>query len=136
MNFSDLEDAFLFVGGAAPFERTAMICTQTDQVCFRSELSGFDEIPEEAYDSDSWREIPHKNTLGLGRDLVFLFMAKHLPSDQDHVLSIFSRSGAYSMFKGFLEEKGILEKWYEFENSHQKETILEWCRTEGIEITE
>ena len=135
MKFSDLEDAFLFVGGAAPCERTAMVCAQTGQVCLRSELGGFDEIPEEAYDSDSWRVVPHKNELGLGRDLVFSFVAHRLPEDLDRVRSIFSRRGAYSNYRGLLEERNILEEWYEFENDHQKEAILEWCRIEGIAVT-
>jgi len=136
MKFGDLEDAFLFVGGAAPYERTAMICVQTGQVCLKSELSDFDEIPEEAYDSDSWREIPHKKEMGLGRDLVFLFIAQHCPADLDRVRSIFSRSGAYSRYKDLLEKRGLLEEWHEFENAHQKEAILQWCRDEGIEVTE
>lgn len=135
MKFSDLEEAFDFVGGATPCERTAMICAQTGQVCLRSELGGIDEIPDEAYDSDSWREVPHKNELGLGRDLVFSFISQRLPADLDRVRSIFSRRGAYSNFKGLLEERGILEEWYEFENDRQKEAILEWCRAEGIEVT-
>ena len=136
MKFSDLEDAFMFVGGAAPCERTAMICAQTGQVCLRSELGGLDEIPEEAYDSDSWREVPHKTELGLGRDLVFSFVSQHLPADLGRVRSIFSRRGAYSSYKNLLEDRGILEEWYEFEDAHQKEALLEWCRVEGIEVTE
>ncbi len=135
MKYSDLEDAFLFVSGAAPCERTAMICTRTGRVCFRSELSGFDEIPEEAIDSDSWREGPHNNELGLGSELVFSYIAQRLPADLDRVRNIFRRRGAYSNFKGLLEERGILEEWYEFENDRQKEAILEWCRVEGIEVT-
>ncbi len=64
MKYADLEEAFEFVGGAAPCERTAMICVRTGQVCLRSEMSGFDEIPEDAYDSDLWRDIsPTRTTL-------------------------------------------------------------------------
>jgi hypothetical protein len=85
MKFSDLEEAFLFVGGAAFGERTAMICPQTGQICIRSDLGGVDEIPEEAYDSDFWWEVPHKNELGLGRDLVFSFVSLHLSADLDFV---------------------------------------------------
>ena len=135
MDFSDLEDAFLFVGGAAPCEHTAMICERTGQVCLRSDLGEIDEIPEDAYDSDSWREIPHWNDLGLGRDLVFSFVAQRLPADLDRVRSIFRRRGAYSRYKDLLAEREIIEEWYEFENAHQKEAILEWCRVEGIEAT-
>ena len=135
MKLSDLVDAFMFVGGAAPCEHTAVICPQTGQICYRSELAGIDEIPEEAYDSDFWRDVPHKNDLGLGRDLVFAFVSHRLPGDLDRVGDIFSRRGAYSNYKGLLEERGRLEEWYEYEDARLKEVILEWCRVEGIEIT-
>ncbi len=39
-------------------------------------------------------------------------------------------------YKDLLEERGILEEWYEFENAHEKEAILEWCRDEGFDVTE
>lgn len=136
MEFSDLENAFFYVGSAAPYEHTAMICTKTGQVSFKSELSGIDEIPEEAYDSDSWQEVPHKNELGLGRDLVFSFVTQKIPADLDRVRSFFDRRGAYSSYKALLEKRGLLEEWYEFENAHQKEAILQWCRDVGIEVTE
>lgn len=134
MKYDDIENAFLFVSGAAPYEHTAMICTQTGRVYLRSELSGFDEIPEEANGSDSWLEVPHKNELGLGRELVFAYTRERLPADLDQVRSIFGRKGAYSNFKDLLEKRGILEEWFEFENDRLKEAILEWCRVVGIEV--
>jgi len=70
MKLSDLEDAFIFVGGASIGERTAMINRQTGEVLLRSELSDLDEIPEEAIESEAWLEVPHKNELGLGRGSV------------------------------------------------------------------
>ncbi len=136
MKLSDLEDAFLFVGGAALGECTAMICPQTGQVCLQSEMGDLDEIPEEAYDSDSWWDIPHKTELGLGRNLAFTFVAQRIPKDIDRVERIFSKRGAYSRFKDLLHDRGILEEWYEFENARLKEEILEWCQGEGIEVTE
>jgi hypothetical protein len=136
MNYNDLEDAFLFVSSGAPFEHTAMVSKKTGQVCLRSEMGDLDEIPEEAYDSDSWLDIPHNNDLGLGRDLVFAFVAQRLPADLDRVESIFSRKGAYSRYKDLLGKRGVLEEWYEYENASLKEAILQWCRDEGIEVTE
>ncbi|NHZ71414.1 MAG: hypothetical protein GWP18_07205, partial [Proteobacteria bacterium] len=38
-------------------------------------------------------------------------------------------------YKGFLDERGILEEWYEYEDSSLKEAILKWCRIEGISVT-
>ena len=136
MNFSDLEDAFLFVGGAAPYEHVAMIFKKTGKIHLKSELGEWDDIPEDAYDSNSWLMVPHFNELGLGRGVVFAFVAQRLPADLDRVQSIFSRKGAYSHYKDLLEDRGILEAWYEFENAHQKEAILQWCRDVGIEVME
>lgn len=71
-----------------------MICKTTDQICYQSEMTDLDEIPAEAYGSDAWVAVPHKNDLGLGRDLVFEFAAEHLPSDYDRVQMIFRKRGA------------------------------------------
>jgi len=136
MNFDDLENAFLFVTSAAPYEHVAMICKETGQVHLKSELGDLDEIPEEAYDSDSWLMVPHMKELDLGQRLVFAFVAQRLPADLDRVQSIFSRKGAYANYKDLLEDRGILEEWYKFENAHQKEAMLQWCRDVGIEVTE
>lgn len=136
MKLSDLEEAFLFVGGDAFGMRSAMVCLQSGQVCLRSELGDIDEIPEEAYESGAWREIPHKKELGLGRELVFTFVDQRLPADLDRVERIFGRRGAYAYYKDLLAERGILEEWYEYEDARTKEAILEWCRSEGIEVTE
>ncbi|MBC8425605.1 hypothetical protein H8E07_15935 [bacterium] len=125
----------MFVGGAAFGERAAMICPQTGQVCLRSEIGDIDEIPEDAYDSDSWHDVPHKNELGLGRDLVFTFVSQRLPGELDRIERIFRRRGAYSSYKAFLGERGLLEEWYEYEDARLQEAILEWCRVEGIEVT-
>jgi hypothetical protein len=54
-----------------------------------------DEIPEEVWELDSVVEIPHKNDLELGRNLVFVFAESLTPDDYDHVRDIFRRKGAY-----------------------------------------
>jgi hypothetical protein len=136
MKLSDLEDAFLFVGGAAFGTHTAMVCPSTGQICLHSEFGDLDEVPEEAYDSDSWFEVPHKNELGLGSDLVTAFVVQNIPADLDRVRQIFRKRGAYSNFKDLLDSRGILEKWYTFEDTCLKEAILQWCRDFGIEVTE
>ena len=136
MNYDELETAFLFVGGAAPGERTAVICPQTGQILFRSETGDVDEMSDEESCTDSWLEIPHKSELGLGRELVLTFVESRLPADLERVRSIFNRRGAYAAYKGLLEARGLLDEWYEFEDTHLKASIRNWCRAEGIEITE
>jgi hypothetical protein len=136
MNLSDLEEAFVFVAGADFGERMAMICPQTGQICYRSDMSGLDEIPEQAYDSDHWHVVPHWSELGLGRELVLSFVSDRLPNDLNWVKRIFRRPGAYANYKDLLAERGKLEEWYEFENARQREAILEWCRSKVIDVTE
>ena len=52
----------------------------------------------------------------------------------DH--NIFRRAGAYSRFKYFLEERGLLQQWYDYENAVQREALQEWCEENGIKLSE
>ena len=90
-------------------------------------------MPEDI-DDEKCVEIPHKNDLDLGRNLVFEFVSQQMPEDQEKIYEIFRRKGAYSRYKYFLEKKGLLEKWYEFENKKTKEALLAWCTENDIKI--
>ena len=50
--------------------------------------------------------------------------------------AIFSRKGAYSRYKDFLEDRGMLEQWYEFQSKKQEEAFREWCESSSIEIND
>ncbi|MCK5351545.1 hypothetical protein KAJ77_03150, partial [bacterium] len=50
----------------------------------------------------------------------------------DDVLGIFRRKGAYGRFKGLLEQKGLLEEWYAFEEEKTRERLLRWCEENGV----
>ncbi len=136
MKLRDIEDAFLFVGGASYGEHSAMINKKTGKVYYQSEMGDLDEIPEEIDEPDSWVEVPHQNDLGLGRELVFKFVAQRLPSDYEHVQMIFRKRGAYSSYKDLLDRRGLLQEWYDFENAREKEAIREWCLENGIDISD
>lgn len=92
-----------------------------------------DEIPEELSERRDCIEIPHRTDLNLGRNLVFEFVEQYLPSDFERIRDIFKRKGAYKRYKDFLEDRGFLQKWYDFENTRQLETLRAWC--EDNEIT-
>ena len=136
MTLSDIEDAFFFVGGASYGANSAMINKKTGKAYYQSEMGDLDEIPEEIDEPDSWVEVPHKNDLGLGRELVFKFVAQRLPSDYEHVQMIFRKRGAYSSYKDLLDRRGLLQEWYDFENAREKEVIREWCLENGIDISD
>jgi hypothetical protein len=135
MTLSEIEDSIMFVSSGMYGENSAMFCKSTGEICWSSDSSDIHDIPEEAYESDDWIDIPHRNDLDLGRDLVFKFITRHLPSDQDRVYRIFQRKGAYGRYKDFLEEKGKLQKWYDYENDQTLKAIKEWCQDNDIKIT-
>ncbi len=85
-----------------------MINKKTGKVYYQSEMGDLDEIPEEIDEPDSWVEVPHQNDLGLGRELVFKFVAQRLQSDYEHVQMIFRKRGAYSSYKDLLDRRGLL----------------------------
>jgi hypothetical protein len=64
---------------------------------------------------EKYINIPHKNDLEFGRNLVFNFIFASLPGELEQVRGIFHRKGSYARFKELLEAKGQLEVWYEYE---------------------
>ena len=44
IDFSDLEDAFLFVGSDQPFMNSAIVNKRTGETFYQSELSGIDDF--------------------------------------------------------------------------------------------
>ena len=113
---------------------SAILDKSAGRIYYHSEMYDEDEIPEDLWESDSAVEIPHKNDLDLGRKLVFDFVDTALPDEYERVRDIFGRSGAYSRYKDFLQSKGLLEQWYDFENNALEEAIRQWCRENEIEL--
>jgi len=134
MKYSDIEQAFYYVGSAQPCMNSAILDKSTGQIHYHSDMFSDEEIPEDLWESDSAVEIPHKNDLDLGRQLVFDFAGSVLPDECGRVADIFSRRGAYSRFKDLLESKGLLQEWYDFENKAQEKAIRDWCKENEIEL--
>ncbi len=133
INFSDIEDAFLYVSSDQPFMNTAVLNKKTGETFYHSELSGEDDFPEDVENED-YIGIPHKNDLNLGRNLVFDFVHKYIPEKSDEVDSFFHRKGAYSNYKYLLEKLNLLDKWHKFEDEKTKTILLEWCQKNGIQV--
>jgi hypothetical protein len=112
MDLIDIELAIEFVShhSGVISDSYAMICKRTGQIHLSTDDGEFDEIPEKAYESDDWIEIPDRNQLDLGRELVFEFVARELPSEFDRVKQIFTRRGAYARYKDLLDERGMLQE--------------------------
>ena len=86
------------------------------------------------WESDDAIAIPHKKELGLGNQLVFEFMRSRHPDDYADVRDMFSGRGAYARYKSFLESKGVLQEWYDFEKEAQGKAIRDWCKDNEIEL--
>ncbi len=132
VNFSEIEDAFHFVSAGSYGMHTAVLSLDSGRIYWRSELADLDELAEGEPEGAKFVEIPHKNELGLGQDLVFEFVERHLPEQLDLVRQFFLSRGAYSRFKSLLESKNLLQDWYAFEARREEEALREWC--EGNEI--
>ena len=133
--FSEIENAFMCVASAMYGMNSAVLCKDTGKMLYRSDMAGIDEIEDE--DNLDWEEcieIPHKNDLGLGRNLVFEFVEEYQPNDYERVRQMFRRKGAYSNYKALLERRGLLEKWYEIENSREEQALRKWCKENEIAL--
>ena len=134
IRFDDIENAFLFASIGGMYENQAILCKETGKIYYISEMGDSDDLPDDVDESDKYIEIPHKNELNLGRNLVFQFVPEHIPEEIVNVENIFRKKGAYSRFKALLEQKGLLDQWHDYENSRQSETLRKWCKDNKIDI--
>jgi len=132
MTYEIIEEAFFFVSGAQPYERAAVVNHVTGESFYASDMAGYDEIPEDAEDSDDYIWIPHKHDLDLGKPLVMSFILSRCPDLYDQVTGIFRRKGAYGRYKDLLERKDLLQEWYAFEEEKTRERLLRWCEENEV----
>jgi len=57
-----------------------------------------------------------------------------MPNDICRVQEIFSNRGAYRRFKDLLEQKDLLQSWYDFENRREEEALRKWCLQNEVEV--
>ena len=136
VNAEELRTTFEFVSFGAPLEHSAYICVDTGKIYCHSVSAGLEEeedLPEDLETSDRYIAVPHKNDLGLGRRIALAFVDQELSDEYDTVAGFFGRRGAYGRFKALLHARGMLERWYEFENRAMEEALLAWCEENGIQ---
>jgi hypothetical protein len=135
VKYSEVLDAFEFVSAGMQYEHQAYIGTNTGTVYFVSDMIDLEEeLPEDLETADHYINVPHKNALNLGRNLVFAFVDEHLPNQSNAVRDIFRSKGAYRRFRGMLESRGILDKWYAFEANATEEALRAWCEEANIQL--
>lgn len=133
IKYDEIENAFMFVSMDQRYMHNAILCKETGRIFYTSEMGDSDELPDDI-DDPKYISIPHKNDLDLGKKLVIEFVSEFLPGELDKIDSIFRRRGAYSRYKELIYEKGLLEKWYQFENERQRAALLQWCSENNLEI--
>jgi len=133
MKFSDIEEAFTFVNCAPYGDHMALVCPD-GRILYRAEMADIDDISDEDLDDENLLEIPGKKELDLGQRLVFRFVESRSPALYQHVRDIFSGRGAYARFKDLLDSEGLLQNWYDFENSEQEKALRQWCQDNGIQL--
>jgi hypothetical protein len=134
----EIHSAFMFVNGGGGYgESSAVLDTKTWKIYLRSDFCDIEpegQLSDDDYDREIHIEIPHKNELDLGRNLVFEFVEQFIPEDEAKIGQIFRKKGAYSRYKDFLDSKGLLDKWYDFENKSELITLSQWCKENNIDI--
>jgi len=132
--FEEIQEAFFFVSSQEYGMHSAVLCLDDGKIYYHSEWGDLDELDEDKFDCDTFIEIPHKNDLDLGQSLVFEFAEQRLTDDLDLVQQIFSWRGAYARFKALLEDRGLLQSWYDFENRREEEALRKWCLQNEVEL--
>ncbi len=134
--FNEIEDAFFLVNSDTYGMNRAVLRKDTGKITYQSDYDDLKEIEtaEDLLDSDNCVDIPHKNDLDLGKNLVFEFVEENLPQKLDLVDNMFRHPGAYSNYKALLESEGILQAWYDFENSREEKALRQWCEDNGIKL--
>jgi len=134
-----IHDALMFVSSMGYGECSAILDRKTGKTYYQSDWLDVDEIDqlsEADYDSKIHIHLPDKKDLGLGRDLVFEFVELFIPDKEDKIEHIFSRKGAYSRYKNYLDDIDMLEQWHEFENQRELMALTEWCEDNEVNITD
>ena len=115
IEFQAIEEAFDFVSFARMCEHQAFLDEESGKIYWHSEFGDNEEELPADMEYKKYIKIPHKNELGLGKELVLDFAYELMPNEANEIESIFRRKGAYSKFKALLERKGVIDKWYKYE---------------------
>jgi hypothetical protein len=137
VTYEEISSAFDFVSSGAPMEHSAYISLDSGRIYWASESASLDEeLPDDLETSERYLAVPPKTELDLGKTLALRFAAQELPDAHEQVARIFRRKGAYRRFKQLLEDSGVLERWYKFEEEATEKALREWCAANDIRIAE
>lgn len=136
VTFDELESAFMWAASVGGFDNRAYVARSTGEIfCTSDESPIDDEVPEDLEDDALYVPIPDKHELDLGKNLVLNFVGDNSPADLGLVLKYFGHKGAYARLKDLLEQRGLLDKWHDYERQATKSALLKWAEENGIAVT-
>lgn len=133
IDFSDLENAFMWASASNSHETEAYISRSTGESYYCGDESQ-DEIPDDIEDDDQYARVPNPRDLDLGQPLIHRFIGEQAAHLEQDVYDIFRRKGAYSRFKNLLAAKGLLDRWHQYENQATREALIEWAEENGFKV--
>jgi len=136
VSFADLLDAFRWVSAGGLLENEAYVSRRTGIIHWITDAVDDNEPPDDLDDASVYVAVPHQSDLDLGRPLALRFAAERLPDFQDVIAGFFRQRGAYGRLKDFLDRRGRLQEWYEYETAATESALREWCREEGLQLQE
>jgi hypothetical protein len=132
--FSEILDGYEFCAFGDLMDTQAFLSLERGTVHIISGDIELDDEPPEDIDFGPYLALPDKSELRLGRDLVIEFAEEKLPESLHTIAGFFKKRGAYSNFKRFLEQKGQLQAWFDYEKTEKEYRLRKWCIDNGIEL--
>ena len=134
--FTNIDASFEKVSSSREGETTIVLNNDTGEILCRSKATGEDQIGELEYTRSpgTFVQVPHKNDLDLGANMVLEFAEHFMPEDYYKIRSIFKTRGAYRKFKVILDQKRMLQAWEDFESKTLENALRKWCKGKGIQL--
>ncbi|HSU06841.1 MAG TPA: UPF0158 family protein [Acetobacteraceae bacterium] len=134
---AELRDAYDFVSVGLAYGNRAYISRETGKIYWVGDaIEPDEEVPGDLDAPDRYIAVPDRYSLDLGNALVFSFVDQELPDDYDTIRGFFRRKGAYARFKDLLDARGMLQKWYDFEDRETDQALAEWSEENGVQLTD
>ena len=135
VKYDDLLAAFEWVS-SSPDDSEAYVSRVTGNVHWTPSTMDLDEeLPEDIEDGSVYVVVPNKHDLNLGKGLALTFAEEQLADSFQTIAEFFRKRGAYGLFKEFLERKGCLEAWYDYEAKATELALRDWAAEEGLSIS-
>lgn len=142
VSLDELIAAMFFASDAYSIDAAAYLHRPSGRIYWQSvealvgELYGDEELPKDMQTSPEYLRIPNKRQLNAGKALVFAFVHQAMPYAYAEVAAIFRKPGAYGRFKDMLVDRGLSDRWRQFQEAGEKEAMRDWCRENGVIFTE